>query len=406
MRHFIREQTTQLKGIAIVAIALHNYFHWIFVKTKENEIDFDPARFDYFLTTFLSSPTEWAQSLFTYFGHFGVQIFIFLSAYGLMIAYPNVGTGYRFLASRIKKLYPTLIVVMLIWVVVDGLQAGIHSPLEMLAMRYVELLQLLTGIYPLIPGHKYPAVGPWWFISYIIQFYVIWILLSRLASAASNGALLTMILAGIAVNYTLLPLVIDQLQVHLLLMPLGHLPEIFLGIYYAKRGISMPWPLILFACVTLVVSGMFYAAWPLHHISALLVFLFLCIRLLEKGSTKTLAVLTWLGSYSLPIFLINGFLRQFCERKAILVDRYLHGIAIFRFCLRLRIFSCDLAQLAQKPMARKAADRVVRPREVGAHRLISGRIAIRYAIEVKDRVRGMLAIQKIRIHGPQMGTVL
>ena len=272
-------------------------------------MDFDPNRFEYFLSSFVFSPSEWVQSTFTYFGHFGVQIFIFVSAYALAISYPNIDSGYRFLTSRIKKLYPIFVTSMLVWVVLYGLRSGIRGPYWQLAEYYGEILQLLTGLYPLIPGNRYPAVGPWWFIPYIIQFYVMWILLSRLSTRVSNRALLTMILAGVAFNYSITPFVLDALRINLLLTPQAHLPEIILGMYYARTGISTSRLLFFGACVTLAFSGLYYSVWPLHHLSALLVFLYLSVKLINSQQSRLSALLNWLGAYSLPIFLINGFFR-------------------------------------------------------------------------------------------------
>jgi hypothetical protein len=56
-----KDDVTVLKGLAISAIVFHNFFHSIFHKTQENEINFDPARFTYFLREFPFSPNEWIQ---------------------------------------------------------------------------------------------------------------------------------------------------------------------------------------------------------------------------------------------------------------------------------------------------------------------------------------------------------
>ena len=69
-----------LKGGAIIAIALHNYFHLI-SPVHENEFSFDPSNFYALLKSF-QYPTQLIPALFSYFGHFGVRVFIFLSAYG------------------------------------------------------------------------------------------------------------------------------------------------------------------------------------------------------------------------------------------------------------------------------------------------------------------------------------
>src|SRR4051812_43734901 len=76
-----KKDTTILKALAIMAIVFHNFFH-VAVKVHENEFDFDPARFSVFLQT-VRHPSLSIQALFAFYGHYGVQIFIFLSAYGL-----------------------------------------------------------------------------------------------------------------------------------------------------------------------------------------------------------------------------------------------------------------------------------------------------------------------------------
>ena len=81
LRDLDLKDTSILKGLAISAIVLHNYFH-VVSPVHQNEFTFDPARFQVFLHT-VARPELATQAVFSFFGHFGVQIFIFLSAYGL-----------------------------------------------------------------------------------------------------------------------------------------------------------------------------------------------------------------------------------------------------------------------------------------------------------------------------------
>jgi hypothetical protein len=84
-----------LKGIAILAIVLHNYFHMLWGAVGENEFDFEPGRLRSFISA-VGEPDRLIQAFFSYFGHYGVLLFIFLSAYGLAIAHwqpPNYELG-------------------------------------------------------------------------------------------------------------------------------------------------------------------------------------------------------------------------------------------------------------------------------------------------------------------------
>ncbi|MCK5677861.1 MAG: hypothetical protein KAH72_05235, partial [Flavobacteriaceae bacterium] len=82
-------QTTIFKGIAIFMIAMHNYFHWIAPKPGENEFDFNYIRLENYIDILSHQTLFGLQATFSYFGHYGVQIFLFLSAYGLTKKYGN-----------------------------------------------------------------------------------------------------------------------------------------------------------------------------------------------------------------------------------------------------------------------------------------------------------------------------
>ncbi|HEY3707185.1 MAG TPA: hypothetical protein VGL22_19145, partial [Terracidiphilus sp.] len=73
--------TAVLKGLAILAIVFHNFFHLI-SPVRQNEFVFHPGLFAVFLQT-VRQPSLAIQAFFSFFGHFGVAVFIFLSAYGL-----------------------------------------------------------------------------------------------------------------------------------------------------------------------------------------------------------------------------------------------------------------------------------------------------------------------------------
>src|SRR5512133_1523766 len=100
-----KKDTTILKALAILAIVFHNFFH-ISVKVHENEFDFSPDRFGVFLQT-VAHPSLAIQALFAFYGHYGVQIFIFLSAYGFAKTHwDDPASWHSFMCSRVKKLYP------------------------------------------------------------------------------------------------------------------------------------------------------------------------------------------------------------------------------------------------------------------------------------------------------------
>ena len=276
-------------------------------------MDFKPSRFMYFLTDFVVTPSEWIQSLFTYFGHFGVQIFIFLSAYSLALSHSKIESIWHFLISRIKKLYPMFIGAILMWSVIYGYGkiGGIFGPIYHLLNYATDLFLLLFGVYPFVPDPDsvYPVVGPWWFMPYIMQFYVLWAVTSVFIDKATKRMLLSMIVFGVIFNFIVTPVISVNLHVNLMLTPFGHIPEIFTGIYFAKYGFSKLRLLFISSVVILFFSGLFDWLWPLHHLSALIVLLFTSNKILQAGDSRLTKTMYWLGVYSFPLFLVNGFLR-------------------------------------------------------------------------------------------------
>lgn len=118
-----RRDSAILKGLAISAIALHNYFHLV-SPVRESEFFFRPSGFSAFLAGAIH-PSFALQAFFSFFGHFGVQIFVFLSAYGLAESHwDDTSSWANFLWGRIKKLYPKFGLVIIPWCVVGCVQVG------------------------------------------------------------------------------------------------------------------------------------------------------------------------------------------------------------------------------------------------------------------------------------------
>ena len=72
-----------LRGLAILSIILHNYTHWMHGAIFENEFMYQSWHVSKLLD-YLSHPDgRLPLQFFSFFGHYGVVIFVFLSAYGL-----------------------------------------------------------------------------------------------------------------------------------------------------------------------------------------------------------------------------------------------------------------------------------------------------------------------------------
>jgi len=327
--HLSLRDSILIKGWAILIIVLHNFFHLIYRVTKENEMNFDPARFIALITETMPHPSEWVQGLFTYFGHFGVQLFICLSAYGMAVAHADATAGKRaFFVSRLRRIYPTFFLAVGMWLIftlawdVAILHVSLADELKNSGKRLLDVVKVALGIHNLFPDHGYPKVGPWWFIPFILQFYVLWALLGSRVAAMSRQMMLAIGLAGILFNYIVIPPVINAADVNLLYSPLGHIPEIMFGVYWARYGLPMSTGVVLAAAVAFVLSSLYDAAWPLHHIAALVLSLWAIFNILLINSNKPERLLYVFGLYSMPLFLVNGFLRPPFKAMALRLDTW------------------------------------------------------------------------------------
>ena len=169
-----RAECAALRGLAIIGIFLHNYCHWLGPVVKENEYTYSQRNVDW-LTQVMASPDNLlAAHLISFFGHYGVPVFLFLSAYGLELKYGRsmyVGP-WRFVRYHWKKLFSMMIVGFVCFTVVDAITPGRwHYTLT----QVVAQLAMVNNLLP-DPDHNiWP--GPFWFFGLMLQLYIIYRLL-------------------------------------------------------------------------------------------------------------------------------------------------------------------------------------------------------------------------------------
>ena len=299
-----KKDTTILKGLAILAILFHNFFHVIpEVHVQENEFDFDPTRFPGFLQAVVH-PSLTIQALFSFFGHYGVQIFIFLSAYGLAKSHWNDDSSWAaFMWSRVRKLYPTFATVVILWAILATFSQGrswfVHETAP-------ELLMMFTGLTSLIPGVGLPPIGPWWFIPFTMQFYAIWPLLRKMTEKFGwHGLLLLALVCLIITQGTRTTLV--PLDIRLTETPIGRMRVLCFGILAARYPVRINQYTAVLALGLVILGNAYFPFSPLASISAALFAIWAYSNL--RNSLRNSRFLEIMGKYSLSIFLINGIVR-------------------------------------------------------------------------------------------------
>lgn len=106
-------------------------------------------------------------------GGTGVHIFIFCSGFGLYLSQLNNPKNYmEFIKTRFKKIYIPYIVIILICFCIPFMYTGEH--------RIIALLSHIFCFKMFVQEYEYSFLGPTWFVSTIIQFYLIFIPLCAL----------------------------------------------------------------------------------------------------------------------------------------------------------------------------------------------------------------------------------
>ena len=178
-----RTECNILRGIAIVGIVLHNYCHWLRPIVKENEYQFNQHNVDWFNNVMAHGFNERTFfHLLSFFGHYGVPIFLFLSSYGLVMKYegaktqilPDSGStnepnALSFLRYHWLKLFRMMIVGFAAFVLVDAMTEGQH---HYEVMDIAAQMGLFNNLLPNPDDIIWP--GPYWFFGLMLQLYIVY----------------------------------------------------------------------------------------------------------------------------------------------------------------------------------------------------------------------------------------
>lgn len=175
-----RGECDALRGIAILGIMLHNYCHWLWFAIRENEYKFYLSRSQQLADYFASGVDEMLPvQLLSYFGHYGVPIFLFLSGFGLTLKYelpsktdtpaPSI---WNFTRIHYLKLLRMMLPGFAAFIVVDYLTIG---PRPYPAENVIALFGMAANLLPEPNEAIWP--GPYWFFGLMMQLYIVYRLL-------------------------------------------------------------------------------------------------------------------------------------------------------------------------------------------------------------------------------------
>lgn len=167
-------QCTVLRGLAIIGIFLHNYCHWLGPIVKENEYTYTAANCRRLFEVLASPDWTLPVHLLSFFGHYGVPIFLFLSAYGLVMKYEKGNKPapaiVPFVRYHYLKLFKMMMVGFVAFTIVDAMTPG---QWRYTLVNIIAQLGMFNNVMP-DPDHIiWP--GPFWFFGLMLQLYIIYI---------------------------------------------------------------------------------------------------------------------------------------------------------------------------------------------------------------------------------------
>lgn len=169
-----RAECSALRGIAILAIVLHNYCHWLGVAVKENEYTFSESNNLGIMRALQYPDTCLPVHLLSFFGHYGVPVFLFLSGYGLIMKYERQISlpVWGFIRYHYLKLFRMMIVGFVAFIIIDAITPGAW---HFHADNVIAQLLMYINLLPTPDRVIWP--GPYWFFGLMLQFYIVYRLL-------------------------------------------------------------------------------------------------------------------------------------------------------------------------------------------------------------------------------------
>lgn len=300
-----------LKGGGILMIFLHNYFHWQPGMGIENEFAFKVSGVQAFFAHVLDGPVELVRYLFAYFGHFGVQLFVLTSGYGLAI---SARSGRR--TSYVEHLFPKLIKIFALLLIGALIISVIRYVNDGHAFNFGVVLEIIIGrmssMWNFSGSTIFRYSGPFWFFGLIVQLYVLFPLLNKLLARMPTRSASLLLIALLVLNALLYPVSV-RLDLPLMGIFIGHLPTFLFGMLLVRHDAQLPAALVATALLVFFLGQFHVAFFMATFISAAI--LMLAVFLAVRGAGRWRVgrwigdALEWVGGISMAIFIINGPLR-------------------------------------------------------------------------------------------------
>ena len=302
-------ESKALRGIAILCIMLHNYCHFLGFAVKENEYTFNVDKPNMLLDRLMHADGNLFVHILSFFGHYGVPVFLFISGFGLVAKYERKTEervrALPFTAYHYLKLLRLMFLGYVAFAVVSYLHPhGYHG---YTVGRVAAQLLMYINILP-DPDHIIKP-GPYWFFGLMLQLYIVYRLLIYRRKSVNVVALIAVCWLAQAVFTPAADPggeILNRIRYNFIggMLPFGA------GVLYARYGRSLPqWAYAGIAVVSAVVvfAGSFnFQAWlwvPLFIVTGAVA----TVKLIPE---KALAPCVWFGAISSALFVVHPITRE------------------------------------------------------------------------------------------------
>lgn len=302
--HLTTLECSALRTIAIIAIVLHNYTHKLPNAAIENEFSYHLEHELYFSNTIFSS--NFFINLFSYWGHLGVPIFVFLSGYGLALKYGNKSTikSKDFVLSHYRKLFYPILLGTILYIFIMFL---FHEELSFSIPRFMLQCSMLLNLA--YPYELYFTPGPYWYFGMTMQIYIIYryVIHHRSTTFLISLTIVSLILMGLLYNY-------NSIVVWTKCNVIGWMAPLCIGIivsnnlykYDIQLNRKYLLALFVFSLLILIFCGKNYYLWLLTPIPVISI----AISIVKMMPSTIWEKTQMIGNASLYILIIHPIVRD------------------------------------------------------------------------------------------------
>ena len=342
---FISKTESQaMRGIAILAIVLHNYCHWLGKMVQENEYQFSVRNVRRLMVEVAHPSSELIAHLISFFGHYGVPVFVFLSAYGLVMKYEKSQSvaecAKEFIWKHYKKLFLMMVVGYSAYVMVDYMTP---APRRYEFWNVVGQLGMFSNFYR-DPDHDiWP--GPYWYFGLMVQIYIMYRLVFYPPKLQKNKWLVGGLFAAtLLAQLFFLPegLALQWYRYNVM----GSLPVFIVGLLFARHNRFSEPPRTTYAFLAIASTVLIFTL-SLWFTTWIIVPFFICIgtvAIVKVIPQSLMNILSWVGGISAYMFICHPITRK------VIIPISRHG-DLFAGLLLYLVTTIILAILFKKVMA-------------------------------------------------------